>query len=113
MVRYLRAIADGQIGAQEACKAYHGDLGKLGIKPYRSLKEDLELTTTATSYAGGQSSAAMAKATPAKAQAAKTAVIPKSDLPDFKSMTSAQKVAYARQRIKADLSRHEGGNSRA
>src|SRR5687767_11351275 len=55
MVRYLRAIADGQIGAQEATKAYHGELAKLGIKPYRSIKEDMELTTTATSYSGSGS----------------------------------------------------------
>ena len=52
-VSYLRAIADGKIEAAEACKAYHGELEKLKIKPYRPLKDDLELTTTATSYAGG------------------------------------------------------------
>ena len=33
-------------------RAYHGELEKLKLKPYRALKEDLELTTTATSYAG-------------------------------------------------------------
>src|SRR4051812_32523320 len=31
MVRFLRAIADGQLGAEEATKAYHGELQKLNI----------------------------------------------------------------------------------
>src|SRR5690242_5917415 len=50
-VKFLRAIADGQMRADEAVKAYHGELDRLKITPYRSLKEDMELTTTATSYA--------------------------------------------------------------
>src|SRR3954452_5384983 len=58
-VKYLRAIADGQISAEEATRAYHGELQKLGIKPYRDLKADMELTTTATSYAGGGSTVSM------------------------------------------------------
>src|SRR3954468_8023839 len=59
MVRFLRLIADGQISADEATRAYHGELQKHGIKPYRDLKSDLELTTTATSYAGGGNSVSM------------------------------------------------------
>jgi hypothetical protein len=43
-VRHLRALADGQIDAGEACRAYHSDLRALGIAPRRSLAEDLELT---------------------------------------------------------------------
>jgi hypothetical protein len=31
--------------------------------------------------------------------------------PDFKKMTAAQKVAFARERIKADLSRQNGDNA--
>ena len=61
-VTYLRAIADGKIGAAEAVKAYHGDLERLKLKPQRPLKEDLESTTQATSYAGTGSGGA--KATP-------------------------------------------------
>jgi hypothetical protein len=60
-VAYLRAIADGKISSEEAVKAYHGDLEKLKVKPYRSLKEDMELTTTSTSYAGTGSTVSMAK----------------------------------------------------
>jgi hypothetical protein len=43
-VRYLRAIADGEIGAGEAVRAYHADLATLAIRPHRSLDQDLELT---------------------------------------------------------------------
>src|SRR5688572_3533467 len=57
-VRFLRAIADGQVKAQEAVKAYHAELEKLKIKPTRSLKEDSELTATASAYAGSSSAPA-------------------------------------------------------
>lgn len=51
MVRYLRAITDGNITAEEAVKAYHGDLQKLGIRPKRELAADTELTAQELSYA--------------------------------------------------------------
>ena len=93
-VKYLHAIANGQITALEAVKAYHGELANLKIKPIRALKEDLELTTNATAYSGSSSRAAVTKRT--------------SDLPrradgriDFSKMTSQQKVAYARGRIRS------------
>ncbi len=136
-VRYLHAIANGQTRADEAVRAYHGDLQKLGIKPYRTLKEDMELTTTATSYAGSSAAVSLAPSrqskpasapaasrpsassapikTDAKAQAmVKTAVISKASAgtPDFNSMSAAQKVAYARARIKADIERQPTGNGR-
>ena len=117
-VRYLHAIANGQIRADEAVRAYHGELEKLKIKPYRALKDDMELTTTATSYAGGGSSVSLAlpagKSAEKSEKSAKTAVIAKGaeGTPDFKKMSSAQKVAYARARIKEDLARQSGGNGR-
>jgi hypothetical protein len=43
-VSYLRRIADGELGAQEACRGYHDELAKLGISPTRALEEDLQLT---------------------------------------------------------------------
>jgi hypothetical protein len=99
-VTYLHAIANGKLKADEAVRAYHGELQKLQIKPYRALKDDMELTVNVSSYAGTSSAKA------------KTAVITKpaaaSNAPDFKSMTSAQKVAYARQRIKTDMTRAPG-----
>src|SRR3954469_3970170 len=100
-VTYLRAIADGKIGAAEAVKAYHGELEKLKIRPYRSLKEDLELTTTATSYGGGGSTVSLAKPAVTRGVIAKAA----NHSLDFKKMSTAEKVAYSRQRIRADLAK--------
>jgi len=112
-VTYLHAIANAQIAADEAVKAYHGELQKLNIKPYRSLKDDLELTITATSYAGTGSTVSLSG--PAKTQATaatvRSGVVPRaSDAPDFKKMTPAQKVAYARQKIRSDIARSNGGH---
>src|SRR5688572_24857323 len=67
-VTYLHAIANGKIGAAEATRAYHGDLERLKIKPYRALKEDLELTATATSYAGTGSKISLAGGRPSTAK---------------------------------------------
>lgn len=108
-VRYLRAIADGQITAEEACRAYHGDLQKLNIKPYRALKDDLELTTTATSYAGASTQVSLTSPQPKPTTIATPQFPTKPDgAPDFKKMTPAQKVAYARTRIKSDLTKTNG-----
>ena len=48
------AVADGEITAEEAVKAYHGELQRLGIKPTRTLSEDSELTACELSYASGR-----------------------------------------------------------
>jgi hypothetical protein len=144
-VSFLRAIADGKITPEEAVKAYHGELEKLKLQPYRPLKEDLVMTTTATSYAGSVAKVGMpgrgaekaekprpkvtvsdstVRRSPAPVEV-KTAVIPSpaagtrdgsvptkaNGSPDFGKMTPAQKVAYARQRIRADVERN--GNSKA
>lgn len=52
-ITFLRALADGKIGPEEAVKAYHGELQKLGIKPIRALADDMQLTTQSMSYASG------------------------------------------------------------
>jgi hypothetical protein len=103
-VTFLHAIANGKIGAVEATKAYHGELQKLGIKPYRALKEDLQQTINASSYAGSSSSSSSGGSS-AKPQAANGAAAPKKSdgSPDFSKMTSAQKVAYSRQRIREGM----------
>ncbi len=92
-VKFLRAIADGQINALEAVKAYHAELEKLKVKPIRALKDDLELTNTASAYSGSSTRVSVTK--------------PANELPrrtdgriDFSKMTSQQKVEYARGRIR-------------
>ena len=127
-VRFLRAIADEQISAGEAVKSYHGELEKLKIKPARSLKEDMEATITASSYAGtsgGGTVAASAKPQAAKKEEAAKSVHGKTVRTtlvaypkrtdgeiDFKKMTPAQKVAYSRDRIRSDIN-SANGNGRA
>src|SRR5438552_3901667 len=51
-IHFLRLIADGEISAEEAVRAYHGVLQKLAIKPYRSLEDDMQLQTNVMSYEG-------------------------------------------------------------
>jgi hypothetical protein len=51
-VRILRLVADGEVGAEEAVRAYHGDLAKLGLRPHRPLEADLVRSPTATAYGG-------------------------------------------------------------
>jgi hypothetical protein len=48
-IRMLRLIADGEIEPQEAVKNYHGEIGKHGVKPKRTLEDDLLLTPVETS----------------------------------------------------------------
>jgi len=52
-VRHLRAVADGEVAADEAVRSYHGALGKLGIRPLRSLEADLVRRDSAAAYSGG------------------------------------------------------------
>jgi hypothetical protein len=51
-VQFLRLIVDGHISPEEAVRAYHSVLGKLGIQPHRSLEDDLRLQTGVMSYHG-------------------------------------------------------------
>jgi hypothetical protein len=51
-VRFLRAIADGELSAAEACRSYHAEIERLGIRPKRPLEEDLKLTDPALAHAG-------------------------------------------------------------
>src|SRR5262249_12628221 len=104
-----------EISAEEAVKAYHGVLQKLGVKPHRSLEEDMQLQTNVMNYGGtgavistsspSQGAATTAKkcacgcngkkkACPAPSEAPAVA----NGEPDFKRMTAAQKVAYHKAR---------------
>lgn len=88
-VRYLRAVADDEILPAEAVRAYHGDLEKLGITPYRSLDDDLQWTSTSSAYSGSGSS-------PKRAMpAARTAsTVSQNSDPDFSKMTPAEKAMW-------------------
>ncbi len=88
-VTYLRAIADGRIAPVEAVKAYHGDLEKLGVKPRRTLEQDLERMEMSDGYGGTSTS---------KGQGGKKS---RSDSkPDFSKMTAAEKLQWNLARLR-------------
>jgi DhnA family fructose-bisphosphate aldolase class Ia len=120
-IKFLRLIADDDISAEEAVRGYHGVLQQLGVKPQRSLQDDLKLQTNVMNYGGngalisfparGSSKASEgagkkpqagasaqdgdAKATPAPKP--KATPSPNGD-PDFSTMTAAEKIAYHKAR---------------
>lgn len=51
-IEMLRLITDGKISPEEAVRAYHGVLQAKGIKPNRSLEQDLVVTDQSMSYDG-------------------------------------------------------------
>jgi hypothetical protein len=103
-IHFLRLIADDALSAEEAVKAYHAVLQQLGIKPQRSLEDDMKLQTGVMNYAGNGT---VISATPAaqeqhqgcacacknKAEK-KPAAVHGNGQVDFSKMTQAQKVAY-------------------
>jgi hypothetical protein len=97
-IRFLRYIADSEISPEEAVRAYHGVLQQLGVKPQRSLEEDMVLQTNVMSYGG--SGATVSLPVTANGQAAKPAkaAAQTSGEPDFRTMTAAQKIAYHKAR---------------
>jgi len=120
-IRFLRLIADGELGAEEAVRAYHAVLEKIGVRPQRSLEEDMQLQTNVMSYSG---TGKVISAPPAKVCACQektsgahgphahagcacsgkeSTVTARGETsgngePDFKRMTPAQKIAYHKAR---------------
>ena len=120
-IHFLRLIADGELSAEEAVRAYHGVLARIGVKPHRSLEDDLRLQTNVMSYGASEKtvslppapSAPAAKTVPAngkscacgcskEGQAKKctneAAQSEQNGQPDFKQMTPAQRIAYHKAR---------------
>jgi len=123
-IQFLRWIADGQISPEEAVPAYHGVLQGLGIRPYRPLQEDMQLTSGITSYGGSGTTISIPRtvktlhrptpaprqARPAGQQAAASsprAAVSYPTLPDgrpdFARMTPQQRLDYHRDRLAKTL----------
>lgn len=98
-IKYLRAVADDQIGPQEAVRAYHSDIRKLNLQPYRPLEADLQSTATITSY-GGNGATVPAKPAAAASAAASNGFVKD---PDFTKMTPAEKAQWNLERWKRIL----------
>ena len=113
-IEMLRLITDGKIAPEEAVRAYHGVLQGKGIKPHRSLEEDLKTTDQSMSYDDGATRRATAEIRNNPLAKTKTGSAnspmernsaakdwPKlaSGLPDFEHMNSAQRLAYDSLRL--------------
>lgn len=121
-VKFLRLIADGEVGPAEAVRAYHGVLQTLGIKPRRALTDDIKPTIDLMageeqssamvvvpemapaggggghwSYGGGGATPVMpspAVTSPAVASRPRNGGAALADEPDFSKMTLEQKLEY-------------------
>ncbi len=119
-VEFLRRIVEGEVSPEEAVRAYHGVLERLGIRPHRSLADDMQLQSGVMSY-GGTSSVSIPAGVPRSKPAttgakhdcgcggsgphacacqdqphlSKHALRQSADgEPDFSTMTAAEKLAY-------------------
>jgi len=124
-VEFLRRIADGQIKAEEAVRAYHGVLQQLSIQPYRSLEEDLTIQTAVLDYlvppsqrtqialgasygagrtaptSGARTAAAARQSTSTRTNGNGQLDIPRlpDGSPDFAAMSPQQKILYNKSRL--------------
>ena len=108
-IEFLRLIADGVIEPEEAVRAYHSVLAKLGVPPHRPLDQDLTLQTNVMSYGGSGTTISIPTATPSptekpvgpKPGAARNSST--ADKPDFAKMTPDERLAYHRERLRRTL----------
>lgn len=114
-VQFLRLIVEGAISPEEAVRAYHAVLEKLGLRPHRPLEDDLVLQTGVMSYGGSSTVQVPAKPAGAKHDHGKCGCggttqsscgcspATSADYalePDFSKMSQAEKRAY--QQAKRD-----------
>ena len=105
-IEFLRLIADGVIEPEEAVRAYHSVLAKLGVAPHRPLDLDLTLQTNVMSYGGSGTTISIPAATPTSSAAPKSNTPQRPtplDKPDFAKMSSDERLAYHRERLRRAL----------
>jgi len=99
-IQFLRHIVDGVVGPAEAVRAYHGVLQELGIRPHRSLEDDLTLQSPELAYAGSPTGRSPGQRSPANGDtAAVSGTAGGEAVVDLKSMTSAERLAYHLDRL--------------
>jgi hypothetical protein len=101
-IEFLRLIVDGVLEPQEAVRAYHAVLEKLGTRPQRTLEEDLQLQTNVMSYGGNGTTISIPAPLTAKAAEVPVPDAPPAIVaaPNFQQMTSAERLAYHQARLK-------------
>ena len=103
-IEFLRHIVKGNISPEEAVRAYHAVLEKLSVKPHRSLEEDMTLQTNVMSYAGSGKTISVPNPTKPSSSASpnrqENVGSTTSTAPDFTKMTSDERLAFHRNRLK-------------
>ncbi len=113
-IEFLRLIADGVIEPEEAVRAYHSVLAKLGVAPHRPLDQDLTLQTNVMSYGGSSTTISIPASTttvsnsaaPQTAKSIESSTSSKpaiNDQPDFAKMSPDERLAYHRERLRRAL----------
>ncbi len=80
-IEFLRHIVDGLLHPEEAVRAYHSVLQKIGVHPLRTLEDDLQISDNSMSYG-------------------ETTSRKNSQPLNFSTMTSEERLAYHRERLR-------------
>ncbi len=106
-IEFLRHIVDGVIEADEAVRAYHSVLEKLGIQPHRTLQEDSTLQTALMSYHASSTSYSFPTQNASRPDAETDKTVPHTHRqasscgsPDFSKMSTNERLRYHRDRLK-------------
>jgi hypothetical protein len=100
-IEFLRHIVDGVIGPEEAVKAYHAVLQKLGLKPHRPLDEDQQETGGVQSYGGQSGGQASRQRAPVPAVQRSPEATPSIEAPvaNVAKMSPNERLRYHRERL--------------
>ncbi|REJ93795.1 MAG: hypothetical protein DWQ34_09820 [Planctomycetota bacterium] len=96
-IEFLRHVVDGVIAPDEAVRAYHAVLAKLGLTPHRPLEEDLMVTAGVMSYAGSPPPGSSQQTT---AQQPEKAPRVRQERPNVAAMTPDERLAYHQDRLR-------------
>ncbi|MDZ4687207.1 MAG: hypothetical protein SH850_19185 [Planctomycetaceae bacterium] len=100
-IEFLRLIAEDVLTPEEAVPAYHGVLQKLGVKPQRSLADDMTLRTSVMSYGGsGQVSVPGGIKSEVGSRKSEVKATTNGNGPNFATMSPAERLAYHQARLK-------------
>ncbi|MEX0775312.1 MAG: hypothetical protein WD042_06305 [Phycisphaeraceae bacterium] len=99
-IQHLRWLADGELNdPAEAVRSYHAALEKVGLRPYRALKEDLTATLRGSAYGSGAGAGHPGQARRLAWPGLKAVAKPQADeTPEFSKMTAGEKIAWNRAR---------------